>query len=606
MRRRHFLRGIGAVGAAGAASVAGPAAAVAAAAAPDAAPDVPTLTGPPTVTPADIRFPVVSRPLRPGTPRAAGLIPEQVARIAEEAARFMTPGPGRPAPSHPGFALMAVRDGLIVSHAAAGHAVRYAGWDAERSQPVELPPEQWVPMTPDTLFDVASVTKLFTTTVAVQLAERGVLGLDEPVARYLPEFAAEDPAKAAITVRHFLIHRSGLVSWLNLYALPDDEARLTAIYRSPLRREPGSGYEYSDLNLITLGKLLQRVTGLPLDRLVAERITGPLGMRDTMFNPPPELLSRTAATEDQPWTGRGLVRGSVHDENAWSFGGVAGHAGIFSTARDLAVFGQLLADGGRYGRTRLLAEDTVREMLTDHSADIGASPRGLGWQLDQRFYMDALSGPVTAGHTGYTGTSVIVDPVRRAVFVLLTNRVHPTRDRGTDSVYRRAPARAFARAFPVRPATGGTAWFAGMADGETAALTAVLGSAGPLPGTADVGFRLWYDTEPRWDVGAFEASGDGGAGWAAVPLTLSAGAWRWTTDGTFHGFSGRRWLTATARLPAGTTQLRWTYARDGGYQGRGVYVDGIRVTDGRRLLFSDDRPRDAARLTADGWTRSRD
>lgn len=599
MRRRHFLRGIGAAGLAAAAGVS-----AAAPAARAAAPPSPPLTGPPTLTPADIRFPAVSRPLRPGTPEQAGLVAEHVGRIAEEAARHMAPGPGRPVPSHPGFVLLAARDGVIVSHEAAGHAVRYASWDEETEQPVELPAGQWVPMTPDTVFDVASVTKLFTTTLAVQLAERGALGLDDPVARHLPEFAAEDPDKAAVTVRHLLVHRSGLPSWLNLYALPDDAARLAAIYRAPLRRAPGSGYEYSDLNLITLAVLLERVTGEPLDRLVAERITGPLGMRDTGFNPPPELLPRIAATEYQPWTGRGMVRGSVHDENAWAFGGVAGHAGIFSTARDLAVFGQLLADGGRYGRTRLLAEDTVREVLTDHSA--GASPRGLGWQLDQRFYMDALTSPVTAGHTGYTGTSITVDPVERTVFVLLTNRVHPTRARGTDSVYRRAPARALARAVPVRPPAGATAWFAGTTDGETSALTAALGPGGPLPRAADAAFRLWYDTEPRWDVGAFEVSADGGGSWRAVPLTLTTGAWRWTTDGTFHGFSGRRWLEAAATVPAGTTHLRWTYARDGGYQGRGVYVHRIRVTDGPRLLFSDARPRDAARITADGWTRSRD
>jgi hypothetical protein len=321
-----------------------------------------------------------------------------------------------------------------------------------------------------------------------------------------------------------------------------------------------------------------------------------------MFNPPALLLPRIAATEYQPWTGRGMIRGSVHDENAWAFGGVAGHAGIFSTARDLAILGQMIADGGVYGRTRILSEDTVREVLTDQNADIGASPRGLGWQVDQRFYMDALNSRVTAGHTGYTGTSITVDPVNRMVFVLLTNRVHPTRTRGTDSVYRRMPAGRFARALPVRPATGRDAWFAGMVNASTATLTAELGAAGSA-GRAD--FQLWYDTEATFDKGSVEASTDGGTTFAPVPLTLSAHRHgSWTTNGTFDGYAGRQWLKASAQLPAGTTHLRWVYTLDGGSRGRGVYVDGIRVYSADRLVFDGERPADAARLVVDGWTRS--
>ncbi|GAA4678961.1 serine hydrolase domain-containing protein [Streptomyces chumphonensis] len=605
MKRRQFLYGVGAAGAAGALG-----AAPAHARRPATHPAPRPLGSAPTVTPADIRFPSVSRPLRYGTPRQVGLLPDHVARITTEAESFLTPGPGRPTPSFPGCTLIAVRDGVIVAHEARGHALRYAGWDDRRGEPVELPPDRWVPMAKDTLFDMASVTKLFTSTVAAQLAEQGVIDLDAPVARYLPPFAASDPAKAAVTVRQLLVHRSGLVPWLNLYALPDDPdgdnaTRMAAIYTSALQRPPGTGYAYSDLNMITLAVLMEEVTGSPLDALVADRITGPLGLRDTLFNPPPALHDRVAATEDQPWTGRGMIRGSVHDENAWALGGVAGHAGLFSTARDMAVFAQTLADGGRYGRTRLMSEDTVRAVLTDHNADIGASPRGLGWQVDQRFYMDALTTPVTAGHTGYTGTSVTVDPLQRMVFVLLTNRVHPTRERGTDSVYRRRPTRAFARAVPVRPTSGRTAWRAHPAGGDAAHLTAPLR---PHPGRASATFDLWYDTEPRYDVGTFAASTDDGASFSPVPLTLrtrAADAHRWSTDGTFHGYSGRRWLTASAELPPGTTHVRWSYAVDGGYEGRGVHVDRLRVTSGGRPVFDDTRPADAARLHADGWSPTR-
>ncbi|MGP4111538.1 serine hydrolase [Streptomyces sp. 4N509B] len=601
IRRRRFLHGLpGVAGLAVTLSAASPAVAGSALGRGGAA----AASGPPTVTPRDIRFPARSRPLRVGSPGEAGLLPGHVARIADEVAAF---------PHLSGFALVAVRDGVIVAHEARGHAVRYASWDEETSTAVELPPEEWVEATTDTVFDMASVTKLFTATVAVQLHEQGVLSLDEPVVAYLPEFAATDPAKAAVTVRQLLIHRSGLPSWLNLHdpSLPDNAARLAAVYAAPLAREPGSGYEYSDLGLITLGVLLERVTGRPLDALVADRVTGPLGMRDTLFNPPPELLPRVAATEYQPWTGRGMVRGGVHDENAWALGGVAGHAGIFSTTSDMAVFAQTLCDGGQYAGTRLLTEETVREVLTDHNADIGASPRGLGWQVNQRSYMDALCSPVTAGHTGYTGTSVTVDPVSRVVLVLLTNRVHPTRQRGTDSVYRRRPSRALARAVPVRPAVGRTAWYAGQADAATARLTVPLGPSLAATGTRAT-FRLWYDTEAEYDVGVLEASTDEGGGWRPVPFELRtggshAGEHRWESPGTFHGYAGRRWLHATVpELPAGTTRLRFTYTTDADYQGRGVYVDALRVYAGDRLLFASERPGDASRVVAEGWRPSAD
>ena len=558
------------------------------------------LTGPPTTTPEDIRFPAHSHPLRPGTAHEAGLLPEHVARIADEAAAF---------PYIPGFAPIAVRDGVIVAHEARGHALRYASWDEETATATELPRNEWVSTSADTLFDMASVTKLFTSTVALQLSEERAIDLDAPAADYLPEFAATDPAKAAITVRQFLVHRSGLVSWLNLYeGLPDNEARLATIYDSPLQREPGSGYEYSDLNLIALGVLLERVTGHPLDALVADRVTGPLGLEDTRFNPPSSLVPRIAATEYQPWTGRGMIRGSGHDENAWAFGGVAGHAGIFSTASDMAVFAQMLANGGHYAGRRILAEDTVRAVLTNHNADIGASPRGLGWQVDQRFYMDALCSPVTAGHTGYTGTSVTVDPVSRMVFVLLTNRVHPTRERGTESIYRRRPARAFARSLPVYPAPGRdsaeghrapsrTAWFAGMPDATTAQLTV------PAATGTTVTFDLWYDTEPENDTATVEASTDDAGTFRPIPLTLRTrtGGHRWESDGTVHGYAARRWLRAAADLPPGTTHLRWTYRTDADYLGRGVYVDRIRVLREDALVFDSERPSDAARIVAEGW-----
>jgi CubicO group peptidase (beta-lactamase class C family) len=558
--------------------------------------------GPPTVTGADLKFTHPSRTLHYGSAREAGLVQEHVDRIVPSAAAHMEPGgPSGPNPSFPGFAVLAAKDGVIVEHDAMGYAVRYERWDDATQTAVELPPEEWVPMQPDTIFDMASVTKLFTSVVTVQMAERGELDLDAPVADYLPEFAAHDPAKADIVVQQLLTHTSGIRSWLPLYTLPDNEARMEAIYTSELRRVPGSGYEYSDLNLITLGKLIERVSGRRFDQVVAERITEPLGMVDTGFNPPASKFHRIAATENQPWAGRPMIRGEVHDENAWSFGGVAGHAGIFSTVYDMAIFAQMVLNGGRYGDDRILEEDSVRAMLTNLNVGLGGSAaRGLGWQVEQWFYMDAMTSPVTSGHTGYTGTSLVIDPLSNSMLVLHTNRVHPTRNWGTISSYRRAPARELSRAVPVQPAVGSDAWFSGQQDASTVALTA------PLPTALEngvVSFRLWYDTEST-DIGTLLASTDNGANWQRVPLELRTDSHRWSTDGRFSGFAGRQWLKASAHLPDGTTGVRWSYRSDSIYQGRGIYVDGVHVEDASGVLFNGERPEDAGRFVTDGWVMS--
>ena len=595
MRRRHFL------GAAVGTAAVAPGVGLPAGAAPAAAaPGPPTSAGPPTVTPDDLRF--RPRDLRRGSAHRAGMLREYVERIVPAAATYLEPGPGRPHPSHPGFALLAARNGVVVEHAARGYALRYAKWDAETGTPVELPREEWVEARPDTIYDMASCSKLFTSVVVVRLAERGTVDVDAPVRTYLPDFARTDPDKTPITVKNLLTHTSGMKPWIDLGPYPDNDARMAAIYAQPLVFEPGTDYVYSDLNLITVGRMLEEITGESLDRLVARYITRPLGLTDTGYNPPAAKLDRIAATEWQPWTGRGMVRGSVHDENSFYLGGVAGHAGVFSTAHDMAVFGQMVLNGGTYDGRRLIGEDWVRRMLTNDNAGLGGgAARGLGWQLDQRFYMDALTSPVSFGHTGYTGTDLVCDPVSGTVFTLLTNRVHPTRDWGTASDYRRAPARMVARAVPVRPTTGGTAWFSGQRNASAATLRVPLGAAvhdGALR------FRLWYDTEST-DVCTLEAT-TGGADWQAVPLQLHSGHHRWSTGGAVSGFSARRWLDASAALPEGTTQLRWRYVTDSIYQGRGVYVDDVRVHSGHRKVFDGERPRDAARVVADGWTASRD
>ena len=527
------------------------------------------------VTADDLRF--EHHLLRTGSPSQAHLLAEPVTRMSADLRAFLEPSPSRP--MYAGGVVLASRHGVVAVHDAAGHALRYADADTE------LPAEQQVDMQRDTIFDLASVTKTFTTLAVMQQVEAGRVGLDEPVATYLPAFA--EHGKDDVTVRQLLTHTGGLPAWLPLYrAYPTIEERLAAVLAVEPRTEPGAAYVYSDLGLITLGLLVEEVTGQPLDAVIADGITGPLGMTDTMFNPPASLVDRIAATEAQPWAGREMIRGEVHDENAWSLGGVAGHAGLFSTAHDLALLARTLLNGGRYGETRILDEDTVRAMLVNENSEFPSNAHGLGFELDQRWYMDGLSSPVTFGHTGYTGTSVVIDPLSDSFVVLLTNRVHPTRTWGSNNPARRAVARDLARAIAVRPLEGPTAWFSGVGDSRTVTL-----STASLSGR-QLSFGLWFDTEAGYDVLSLETSTDGGETWAPLPFTLGEE----TTDGTLSGFGDRRWHSAAALLPvADDVLVRWRYANDAANQGRGVYVDRVRV---------DGRPLDEGLLTADGWQRS--
>jgi CubicO group peptidase (beta-lactamase class C family) len=545
-----------------------------------------------------------ARMLRYGTARQAGLVAEHLAHLPADLRAYLQPSPTHP--MYAGAVALAARHGVIAVHEAVGHALRYADADTE------LPPEQQVPMRHDTIFDLASLTKTFTTIAVMQLVERGRVALDASVASYLPAFAQN--GKDNVTVRQLLTHTGGLPAWLPLYSRYDTvQERVDAVLAVRPDNPPGQAYVYSDLGLITLGLLVEKVTGRPLDEVVAARITEPLGMHDTMFNPPARLRDRIAATEAEPWAGRPMLRGEVHDENAWSLGGVAGHAGLFSTAHDLAVLAQTLLNGGRYGDARILAPDTVGAMLTEQNTESPGDSHGLGFELDQRWYMDALSSPSTFGHTGYTGTSLVVDPLGDAFVILLSNRVHPTRDWGSNNPSRRTVARDLARAIAVPPAEGARAWFSGLGDGREPTL------ALPVPAEAGdaarVDFELWYDTEEGADVLTFEASTDGGQSWAPVPFTLGRGPGREVTDGTVSGFGGRRWHDASAIVgPAqestgdgsGGVLLRWRYATDGLYQGRGVYVDAVRVTGPTGVVFDDSRPGALDRFDARGWTPARD
>jgi CubicO group peptidase (beta-lactamase class C family) len=380
--------------------------------------------------------------LRSGTAKQAHLLPEPLEQMSTDLRSFLEPSPTRP--MYAGGVVLASRHGVVPVHDAAGKAVRYV--DAN----TELPADQQVPMRRDTIFDLASVTKTFTTIAVLQQVEAGRVDLDEPVATYLPDFAAH--GKDDVTIRHLLTHTGGLPAWIPLYSRYDTvEERLAAVLDVEPTAEPEESYVYSDLGLITLGLVVEEVTDRSLDDVIVRGITEPLRMKDTMFNPPARLLDRIAATEAQPWADRPMIRGEVHDENAWSLGGVAGHAGLFSSAHDLAVLARTLLNGGRYGHERILDTDTVRAMLVNENTEFPNNAHGLGFELDQRWYMDGLSTPVTFGHTGFTGTSVVIDPLSDSFVILLTNRVHPSRDWGSNNPSRRAVARDLARAIAVRP-----------------------------------------------------------------------------------------------------------------------------------------------------------
>ena len=297
---------------------------------------------------------------------------------------------------------------------------------------------------PDTLYDLASLTKVVvTTTLVAQLAEQGRLSLDQPVRRHLPDLRA--PLGEAVTVGHLLDHSSGLPAHLPLYL----DTRGAAGFRQrlagvALEAPPGTRAAYSDLGFLALGLVVERLAGGTLDVLARERVLGPLGLRDTVFCPPAEWRGLIAPTELCPWRGR-LLQGEVHDENAFALGGVAPHAGLFGTAGDLARFARCLLNGGGLDGARLLQPATLA-LFTRRTQRPPGSSRALGWDTPSGEASSAGSrlSPRAFGHTGFTGTSLWVDPEAGLYVLLLSNRVHPSREGGLDAIrsVRRAVADA--------------------------------------------------------------------------------------------------------------------------------------------------------------------
>ncbi|QBD78917.1 class A beta-lactamase-related serine hydrolase [Ktedonosporobacter rubrisoli] len=302
-----------------------------------------------------------------------------------------------------------------------------------------------VPVTTTTLYDLASLTKVVATTCAImQLVERGVLRLSDRAIDYLPRLGS-DPQKASITLEHLLTHTSGLPGPMRLYQFCYDKQQIMeGIYRQKLAFVPGTACLYDDLSFILLSEILQVVTALDLHEYTQKYLFGPVGMRDTMFRPPAELKPRIAPAE-YARRGESLIHGEVHDENAWTMGGIAGHAGLFSTIEDLASFCQLLL----YPELKdILSVESIKAMTTVRVPDPDEA-LGLGWIINAPYFMGELASASTFGHTGFTGTSLLINRERQLALVFLSNRVCPTRHGPNLNPYRVDLANALAQLIQV-------------------------------------------------------------------------------------------------------------------------------------------------------------
>ena len=286
----------------------------------------------------------------------------------------------------------------------------------------------------ETMYDIASLTKVVVTTTLVEKLMEGdfpsPLNLDAPIERYLPEWSKgpQPEWRHKVTVRNLMTHTSGLPPFKEYWRTSTSKQEtLARIFAEPLEYEPGTKVVYSDLGIILMAEIIQRLTGKPLDALANENIFGPLGMKHSMYKPPKALWPEIAPTEFDSQLRRRLVQGEVHDENAFAIGGVSGHAGVFSTAADLAAFCQMLLNGGGYAHQRILKRATIAEFTAPQP--LAQNTRTLGWVVPTEgsssgHYFSSHS----YGHTGFTGTTIWIDPDRQLFVVLLTNRVHPTRE----------------------------------------------------------------------------------------------------------------------------------------------------------------------------------
>lgn len=348
-----------------------------------------------------------SRIVRHGTPEEAGFDPVALTKVDTVVNNAIADS------AFPGAVVLVARNGIIALEKAYGRFM----YDPSST-----------PMTTDAMFDLASVTKVIATTSAVmRLYDEGKIHLDDPIVKYIPQFGQN--GKEHITIYNLMVHNSGLPAWRKFYTFCNDpQCVLDSVYATPLEYKTGDSTVYSDLGLITMGKLIEHVTGTTLDHYVDSVFFKPLGMANTMYNPPHSLLYRIVPTEvDSFWKKTYQpVHGRVHDENAATLGGVSGHAGLFSTAGDLVKILQMEMNGGVYNGTRYIERSTIKKFTSRQSSQ---STRGIGW--DTRNVDGGFEGKYpskkTFRHTGFTGTSVVVDPMNKIIVIFLTNRVYPTR-----------------------------------------------------------------------------------------------------------------------------------------------------------------------------------
>src|SRR6476469_9507799 len=315
---------------------------------------------------------------------------------------------GIKAGGYPGASVIVGRKGAAVFEKGFGRL----SW-SENSTPVDAQ---------NTIYDVASLSKVVGTTTAIMiLYDEKKIGLDDPVINYIPTFGGGDKDK--VTIRELLTHTSGLPAGRDIWRIAQTPLEARAlVLNTPLEGRPGAQYIYSDLGADVLGMIVEVVAGEPLDKFLTRRVFEPLGMNETMYRPADSLRYRIAPTEVTPPRGYPL-RGEVHDDNAYALGGVAGHAGLFSTAADLAVFAQMMLNGGEYNGVQIVSKPTV-ELFTSRAF----GHRALGWDTAEGDYGSGkYLGPTAYGHTGFTGTSMWIDPEREMFVILLTNRVHAAR-----------------------------------------------------------------------------------------------------------------------------------------------------------------------------------
>ncbi|HEX7025479.1 MAG TPA: serine hydrolase domain-containing protein [Gemmatimonadales bacterium] len=377
--------------------------------------------------------------------RRAGAAPALLLVAACGAGGAIRPRPLDPAPLPAADPMARLLDSAVTAGAAPGGVLA-----------VSLRGVRWIygtgrlalddPTRPDghSIYDLASLTKVVaTTTLTLMAVEEGRLDLDQPVERYVPGFRG--PGKDRVTVRNLLTHSSGLRADRPLWReSPDADSALRLVDATPLDTAPGARMVYSDLGAIVLGQVVERVLGGRLDRLAQRRIFGPLRMTDTRFTPPHSWIARIAATEnDTVWRKR-IVRGEVHDEKSAWLHGVAGHAGLFGSATDLLTFGEWLL--GSVTGASAEAKEFVRRQDV-----VPGSSRARGWDTPSPGRSaGTLLGPARFGHTGFTGTSIWIDPTRQLVIVLLTNRVNPTRNNARIGPLRIAVAEAAVRLLEPR------------------------------------------------------------------------------------------------------------------------------------------------------------